>query len=112
MGAPEVAGAALWRGPDDLPPQLEAVGHSPWLGVEALPPWFKAGLCPPSWLEAGLGPSRWFKAGLDPPPWEVGCTPPGGPADAPMAGVPVEDGLAGRGRPLGQDLGVLSLGSS
>ena len=48
VGAPEVVGAALWRGPDDLPPQLEVVGHPPWLGVEALPPWFEVGLCPPS----------------------------------------------------------------
>ena len=65
---PEVAGVALWRGADNFPCRLEAMGLPLWLVVGALLPW--------------------FKAGLDPPPWGVGCTSPSGPVATSSRGWP------------------------
>ena len=92
VGPPEVAGVALWQRADDFPCRLEMAGLPLWLVVGALLPW--------------------SKAGLDPPPWGVGCTFPHGPVAASRAWVPAEDGLAGRGRPLGWDFGAFGISSS
>ena len=90
VGPPEVAGVALWLVVNDFFCRLEAVGLPLWLVVVAILPW--------------------SEAGLDPPPSGVGC--PGGLVAAPWAWVPAKGGLAGRGRPLGQDFGAFGVGLS
>ena len=82
----------LWWEVNGFPPWLGAVDLLPWLDVDELPPWLEVGPCPP--------------------PWGVGWAPPGCPAEAPVAIVSVWAGLGGRGRPLGQALGVLGIGWS
>ena len=85
VGPPEVGGVALWRGADDFPSQLEAVGLPLWLMVR------------------GGSQSTSLRSWLH--------SPPSGLAAASMAGVPAEDGLAGRSRPLGWDFGTFGIGS-
>ena len=110
VGPPEVVGVAPplvkagllpWQGAEGLPPWLGAVDLPPWLDVDELPPWLDVDELPP-----------WLEAGPCPPPWGVGCTLPGHPTEASVAGVLVRAGLGGRFRPLGQVLGGFGIGLS
>ena len=102
------AGLLLWRGVDDFPPWLGTVGFLLWLEVDGFPPWLGMVGFPP-WPEVDGFPP-WFKLDPCPLPSGVGWTLSCHLAEAPAAGVSVQASLGGRGRPLGQALGVLGIG--